>query len=183
MTPPIQPDHPIRRWFSGLVEASFQTRVGLCDPSLTDYLVGLLTEFIHIERINALPDGSGRHIDDLSGMLYEIEKERDAQRDARLRELHRHIGDYTLFWTGVYPENLRRMHRRHDRDELISYFEQGKRSYGIASHLSDDTGQPPRRVLEILSDEFEICAYGLGLVRKEWESGGSSIIPITIDPT
>ena len=25
------------------------------------------------------------------------------------REVHRHIGDFTLFWTGVYPEALREM--------------------------------------------------------------------------
>ena len=25
---------------------------------------------------------------------------------ARRRECHRHVGDFTLFWTGVYPEAI-----------------------------------------------------------------------------
>ncbi|HUN82030.1 MAG TPA: hypothetical protein VMV81_11050 [Phycisphaerae bacterium] len=169
MTGNIDNQHPIRRWFAGLVESSFQTRLGVCDPSLLDYLASLLTDFLHVENIHTLGDGSGRKIEDLSGMLHEIEVDRSPAQEARLREIHRHIGDYTLFWTGVYPENLKRLHRKHDRDELLPFFETGKRSYSIASHLSDDGSRPPRRILEILSTEFESCVYGLGLVRAEWE--------------
>jgi hypothetical protein len=169
MTENIRDEHPIRRWFSGLVESSFQTKLGFCDPSLLDYLAGLLTEYLHVEHINMLGDGSGRRVEDLSGVLHEIEVERTPQQEARLREIHRHIGDYTLFWTGVYPENLKRMQRRHDRDELLPFFETGKRSYSIASRLSDERTAPPKRILELLSSEFESCVYGLGLVRAEWE--------------
>ena len=57
------PNHEgLRRWFAGLVENAFQANVGLCDPTLLDYLVNLLTEFIHVERISLLADGSGRRI-------------------------------------------------------------------------------------------------------------------------
>lgn len=177
----LRQDHPIRKWFAGLVEASFQTKIGLCDPTLLDYLAGLLTEFIHVERINALGDGTGRRVEDLADMLHRIEVEHVPERDARLREIHRHIGDYTLFWTGVYPENLRRMHRRHDRDELLPFFETGKRSYSIASTLADDDTAPPRRLLNLLSAEFESCVYGLGLVRAEWEhSKGGDASSLTL---
>ncbi len=185
MTSNLQPDHPLRRWFAGLVESSFQTTVGVCDPSLLDYLAELLTEFIHVERIHCLADGSGRRVEDIAEMLFRVEKETDptGRRESRLREVHRHIGDFTLFWTGIYPENLRRLHRRQERDNLISYFEQGKRSYAIASQLSDDTTIPPRRILQMLSKEFEFCVYGLGLVRKEWERyRGGGFSPMLISP-
>jgi hypothetical protein len=178
-------DHPLRKWFAGLVESSFQTQIGVCDPSLLEYLAELLTEFIHVERIHSLADGSGRRVEDVAGMLYRVEAEADpsGRRDERLRAIHRHIGDYTLFWTGVYPENLRRLRRRQERDELIPYFEQGKRSYSIASQLSDEGTVPPRRLLETLSREFEYCVYGLGLVRQEWEKyRGGGFSPILIDP-
>ena len=36
-------------------------------------------------------------------MVAEAEAAADADRR---RECHRHVGDYTLFWTGVYPEAL-----------------------------------------------------------------------------
>jgi hypothetical protein len=161
--------HPLRRWFAGLVEGSFQSEIGLCDPPVLDYLIGLLTEFIHVERINVLCDGSGRRVEDVAEMLCDVELGPGATSDERRRLYHRHIGDYTLFWTGVYPEILRRMRRRRTRDGLLSYSRQGKRSYAIASDLSSARTEPPAAVLRTLSDQFEYCVYGLGLVRKSWE--------------
>jgi hypothetical protein len=152
------------------VENCFQVEVGLCEPALLDYITDLLTAFIHVEQINTLHDGSGRSLQDVAEALSEIEARSGPSTGlARQRELYRHIGDYTLFWTGVYPENLRRMHRRESRDSLLDYLDQGKRSYAIASELSDDTTMPPALVLQSLSDQFEYCVYGLGLVRKNWE--------------
>ena len=83
--------------------------------------------------------------------------------------VHKHIGDYTLFWSGVYPENLKALKAAPRRDHLVDYLRQGKRSYAIASDLSTDKADPPAAVLRRLSDNFEFCVYGLGLVRKSWE--------------
>jgi hypothetical protein len=165
----VPKDHPLHRWFAALVEACFQEKVGLCSPQVLDYLTGLLTEFIHVERLNMVCDGSGRQAADVADMLCEAELGCKVPSVDRRREFHRHIGDYTLFWTGIYPENLRRLHRRQSRDELVDYLDQGKRSYAIASRLSTDETRPPASVLQTLSDQFEYCVYGLGLVRKEWE--------------
>lgn len=162
----IPRDHPLHRWFAGLVETSFQSEVGIADAHVLDYLTGLLTEFIHVERINLLADG--RPVEDVAAMLTAAELGAKSDEE-RKREYHRHIGDFTLFWTGVYPENLRRMQRRHAKDELIDYLDQGKRSYLIASRLSKESSDPPGEVLHRLSDQFEYCVYGLGLVRREWE--------------
>jgi hypothetical protein len=86
------------------------------------------------------------------------------------REVHRHIGDVTLFWTGVYPEALRRLRSSLTRDHFIDYCEQGKRSYYIASTFEDDDAcREEAPVLRRLSTEFELCAYGLSQVRREWE--------------
>lgn len=165
----VPDDHPLHRWFAGLVEVCFQETVGLCKPQVLDYLTGLLTEFIHIEQINLVCDGSGRQAEDVAEMLCVAESAGEVPSVDRRREYHRHIGDFTLFWTGIYPENLRRLHRRQSRDDLVDYLDQGKRSYAIASRLSTDETRPPASVLKILSDQFEYCVYGLGLVRKQWE--------------
>ncbi len=178
----IPESHPLRRWFAGLVEASFQREIGLCDPTVLAYLVELLTDFIHTERINTMADGSGRRVEDMVEILVEAEAGPETGSDERRRMYHRHIGDYTLFWTGVYPEILQRMKRRPSCDNLLSYSQQGKRSYGIASELSDDGMQPPASVLRTLSEQFEYCVYGLGLVRKSWEQadpeglGGATLL-------
>ncbi len=167
----VPPDHPLHRWFAAMVEQSFQMQVGIADPLVLEYVTDLLTDFIHMERINLAPDGSGRPIEDVAEMLCEAELTPQISHNLRRREYHRHIGDFTLFWTGVYPENLRRMYKRGSADELIDYFSQGKRSYAIASSLSDEETSPPAHVLRCLSDQFEYCVYGLGLVRKQWERG------------
>ena len=49
----------------------------------------------------------------------------------------------------------------------MSYQQQGKRSYYLASTLSDRNDQG--YVLRRLSDQFELCAFGLSRVRREWE--------------
>ena len=166
---PISEQHPLRRWFAGLVESSFNVEVGICDPSVLEYVTELLVEFIHVERINQLHDGSGRSVEDMADILTQSELG-GLQTDApRRRAIHRHIGDFMLFWTGVYPERLRRMRSRGQRDALLGYFQQGKRSYAIASDLSPADARPPPVVLQRLSNQFEECVYGLGMVRRGWE--------------
>ena len=66
-------------------------------------------------------------------MVAEAEAADDAERE---RECHRHVGDFTLFWTGVYPEALGQLRRTNSPDALINYQEQGRRSYYVASRLS-----------------------------------------------
>ena len=83
--------------------------------------------------------------------------------------MHRHIGDFTLFWAGVYPETLRRLQSASKSDQLVDYCQQGKRSYRIASTIAADEDTEDNAVLSRLSREFELCAYGLREVRREWE--------------
>jgi hypothetical protein len=97
-----------------------------------------------------------------------------AEADERLggarREVHQHIGDFTLFWTGVYPEALRQQKGRAKADQFGDYCVHGKRAYLIASSIEvDDSANPPNEVLERLSTQFEMCAYGLREIRREWE--------------
>jgi len=89
--------------------------------------------------------------------------------DAR-RDLHQHIGDFTLFWAGVYPEALRRSVM--PDDQFGEYVTHGKRSYHIAGEIEPSNEQPPEpEVFFRLSDRFELCAYGLREVRRAWEEG------------
>lgn len=90
------------------------------------------------------------------------------------RELHRHIGDFTLFWAGVYPEALRKGEEE-SGGQFESYCSHGKLSYRIASTIeSSDDEAPQSDILVRLSERFELCAYGLREVRREWEEGDDS---------
>jgi hypothetical protein len=160
-------DHPLRRYFSGLTEHAFVDDLGIADPPLVDYLALLLSRFVHIDAIARIQAGK-LSLEQVADMLLEAE---EMPREGRTyREVHRHIGDFTLFWTGIYPEALKRLKSLPMKDHFIDYCEQGKRSYYLASECeSDDAGECA--VLRRISHQFELCAYGLNQVRREWQRG------------
>lgn len=155
----------LRRLFAALTESTFQAELGVADPHLIDYLSGLLARFVRLEAIFKVRDTTGRRLDEVAEMMMEAE-----HREARpKREIYRHIGDFTLFWSGVYPEALARLQQADRKDHLIDYCEQGKRSYYIASTFDDEPYREEAPVLRRLSVEFEMCSFGLNRVRREWE--------------
>jgi len=161
------PDHPLRRLFAGLTEHAFLTTLGVGDPRLIDYLAALLSRFIHVDALYRLRNTQGRRLEEVAEMMLEAESLPHEGRTRR--EVHRHIGDFTLFWTGIYPEALNRLRSVMRKDHFIDYCTQGKRSYYIASTFEDDPYREEAPVLRRLSEEFELCAYGLNQVRREWE--------------
>ena len=162
-----KPEHPLRRLFAGLTEQTFMNRLGVADPPLIDYLSELLSRFIHFDAVYRLRDATGRRLEEVADMV--IEAAGLPPEGRTRREVHRHIGDFTLFWTGVYPEALRKLRNPQTKDSFIDYCEQGKRSYYIASTFEDDPYREEAPVLRRLSEEFELCAYGLNQVRRGWE--------------
>jgi hypothetical protein len=141
--------------------------LGIGDPRLVDYLSTLLSRFIYMDAIYRLSSTQGRRLEEVADMMLEAESLPPEGRTRR--EVYRHIGDFTLFWTGVYPEALKRLRSVLRKDHFIDYCEQGKRSYYIASTFEQEPYQHEAPVLRRLSAEFELCAYGLNRVRREWE--------------
>ena len=159
----------VRRFFSGITEYAFHGRLGVVEPAMVEYISEMLTSFTHCDRIFSLRSTTGRRLDQVVDMLVEAQ----ARQGTALREIHRHIGDFTLFWTGVYPEAVERLRKQGRKDGLIDYPTQGKRAYRIASTIPTDAETPRSEVLEQLSDQFELCVYGLGEIRREWERRGA----------
>jgi len=173
---PSRPKTTLARYFAGLAENTFQSRLGIADPPLIDYLADMLVRFVRIDAVHKVRDLAGRRLNEVGEMLMEAEQRIGNAR----REVHRHIGDFTLFWTGVYPESLPKM--RSQLDHFIDYCEQGKRSYFIASTFRDDEYATESDVLERLSQQFELCAFGLREVRREWEARDDEIVgPIIVE--
>ena len=160
---------PLRNYFAGLMEHTFQTQMGVADPHLTDYLSDLMVRFVRWDGLFRVRNTTGRPLRQVSDMLAEAEQRVGEAR----RDVHRHVGDFTLFWTGVYPEALeRRRAGPTHADRWFDYCEQGKRSYWIASTIDPidaEEGTASAQILEKLSRQFELCAYGLREVRREWE--------------
>jgi len=162
MTRDVPWSHPLHRLFRGLTEYTFNAELGIADPGLVGYVAGLLARFVPTESLFRLRDAEGNRLTRIVAMISEAETSADEERR---RDCHRHVGDFTLFWTGVYPEALPKLQATHSPDHLIDLQAQGKRSYYLASTI----GGEESNILRRLSLEFELCAFGLSKVREEWE--------------
>lgn len=161
----LQGEGELRRLFAAVTEQTFQSELGVADPPLIDYLSDMLVRFVRIDALYKIRDAVGRRLEEVAEMLLEA-----GEREANpRRELYRHIGDFTLFWAGVYPEALSHLRSPDHKDHLIDYCEQGKRSYYIASQFDSGPYETEAPILRRLSREFELCSYGLNRVRREWE--------------
>ena len=144
----------------------FEGQLGVADPPLVDYLSGLMLRFARLDSVHRVRNLAGRPAVEVADMLSEAESRVGLAR----RDVHRHIGDVTLFWTGVYPESLPKLRAVEKKDFFVDYCNQGKRAYYIASTIQTDREEDtPNDILQRLSFQFELCAYGLGEVRREWE--------------
>jgi hypothetical protein len=159
----------IERFFSGLSEYIFQSKLGVADVQLVDYLSDMLLRFVRVDALHRVRRPNGRPATEVAEMLREAELRMGLAR----REVHRHIGDFTLFWSGMYPESLRRVRPHQSVDAFVDYCRHGKRAYAIAAEIDGGADRPSSHLLHQLSEQFELCAYGLREVRREWEDGES----------
>lgn len=160
---------PMQRYFAGLAESTFNTQLGIVDPPMIDYVSGLLIRFVRNDVVHSFRSVTGKPMMTIAEMV--------AEASARLgdakRELHQHIGDFTLFWAGVYPEALRKpSDNETSNDQFEAYCAHGRRAYRIASCIeTSKDNAPDPEILERLSDRFDLCCYGLREVRRQWEEG------------
>ncbi len=159
----------LERFFCGLSEYIFQSKLGVADVQLIDYISDMLLRFVRVDSFHKVRRANGRPATEVFQMLCEAEQRIGLAR----REVHRHIGDFTLFWSGMYPESLRRIRPHESPDGFLDYCRQGKRAYAIAAEIQGGADRPSSDLLQQLSDQFEMCAYGLREVRREWEEGDS----------
>jgi len=152
------------QFFGGLVENVFEVKLGVPDVPVIEYVSGLLIRFTRSDQFRRLRNLTGQPVVEIVDMLHEAENRIGLAR----RDAHRHIGDSTLFWVGVYPESLQQLKRAKKKDYFVDFCRQGKRAYHIASRIQADE-EPSGDLLARLSAQFELLAYGLGEVRREWE--------------
>ena len=145
------------RFFRGLTENAFHGQLGVVDPPLVEYVATLLVRFIRSDGVRGFPCRTAAERDRLTRLLD------DAPPPTAAVEEYRQIGDATLFWTGVYPEALRRF-------QPVDYRAVGRRAYWMASTLEPDDAEAERLLLERLSSEYDVCVAGLAEVRRAWNA-------------
>jgi len=151
----------LRRFFERAIRASFADLAHRDDPAVP-YLVDLLTRFARTE--NLFPRGSTvPRLETVADMLMEIQALWDDQapsfRPEREVSVRRHIGDFTLFMTGIFRERVARA------ASTDYYIVEGKRAYRFVSEHArarDDGDATYRR----LAERFESYASVLDYTRR-----------------
>jgi hypothetical protein len=158
----ISPDHPLRRLLSDLVRREIAA-----DREVAFYVANLLVDFTHIDRLYRIRSTRGKRLEEVGEMLVESNPLLDARSFGREREVRKHIGDFTLFLTGMFPEYVAALPRRGLRlDSVIDYVKAGKESYRIVAAFDQFEYRDAAPLFRRLSDQFEYCVYGLNQVKN-----------------
>jgi hypothetical protein len=169
----INPGHPLRKLFRKALDFGFRfnpsDKVGV-----TEYIEEhILCEFIHIDNLYKIRDAAGRSLEDIADILAEGDVLLHAQSFSREFQVHKHIGDYTLFMLGMFPAALSRKKGKEfilgkivipDASLSEHYMLQGQRSYRIASEFTH------RELFLELSSNFLLYKNVLDFVRIYLES-------------
>jgi hypothetical protein len=165
----VPESHALQSLFGELVNLHFDHEIGLRDSEVQDYIVNMLAEFCETEHLFKICDAGQRPLDDVGEMLLEADPVYGpAPSFDRERQVRKHIGDYTLFLAGMFPESINHLRLRRQRLEtFVDLIKAGKESYFIVSKFDQFEYARLAPLFCKLSHEFESCVYGLNLVKGD----------------
>lgn len=163
-----QANAELTKFFAALVEPRFYS-AGVVDRDLTAYVAELLAGFADGGQVYRVRNAKGRRLQDVGEMLLESDPVYGpAPSFDREREVRKHIGDYTLFFTGMFPESVNSQRlRRHRLESFVDFVKAGKESYHIVAQFDMYEYAKDAALYERLSRTFERCVFGLNCVRQE----------------
>lgn len=165
----IPENHPLEKLFIELVGRHYAHEIGIRDNEVVGYVAHLLTEFCDAEQLFKIRNTAGKPLADVGEMLMESNPVfGPAASFDRERQVRKHIGDYTLFFAGMFPESINHLRLRRQRlESFIDWMQAGKESYYIVSKFDAFEYTKVAPLFERLSDHFEQCVYGLNCVKNE----------------
>ncbi len=169
----VDTNHPLRGLFRNALEYGF--KLNPTEKIEVAYYIEeqILCEFTETDNLLRIRDAEDRRLDDIADMLDEGNVLLNAQSFDREFEVHKHIGDYTLFMLGMFPGALCGKRGKEfilgslvvpGASMLDHYVLQGRRSYEIAAEFTD------KELFMELSSNFERYQSVIELVRTYLES-------------
>jgi hypothetical protein len=167
----ISESHPLQELFQDLVGRHYAHEIGIRDPQIVAYVSHLLAEFCDAEHLYKVHDGCDRTLADVGEMLLESDPVYGpAPSFDRERQVRKHIGDYTLFFAGMFPESINHFRLRRQRlENFVEWVKAGKESYYIVSKFEHFEYAKVAPLFATLSKNFEGCVYGLNMVKNDLE--------------
>lgn len=167
MALPVPERHPLRVLFSTLCRKNVLGVARLQRPDIADYLGDLLSRFVHVDELRRVRDAMGRPLEDVGEMLLEADRRERTGYFLPAREVRRHIGDFILFFLGMFPEWVKAHATTRLPGMYVEWSKEGKRSYRIVSEFRFGPFEREASFYAALADHFEVCAFGLNLVRDD----------------
>ena len=174
--------HPLEPFFQQMVRNSYDGKLGIHDTAITQYVARLLCEFSESDKLYKVRDDEGRPIVTLDELIQAADPIHgtapsfDAERAVR-----KHIGDYALFVSGMYPESLDPWRRRHGQQSYAELVTVGKESYYIVSQFDLEEYAEEAPMFRRLAGWYDRCIYGLRLVRDELMQAKPGFLPARVN--
>ena len=173
--------HPLQQFFVELVGRHYAEEIGIRDPQIVAYVAHLLAEFCDMDQLLKIRDAVGRPLSDVGEMLLESDPVfGPAPSFDRERQVRKHIGDYTLFFTGMFPESINHFRLRRNRlENFVDWMKAGKESYYVVSKFDVFEYTKVAPLFANLSQHFEQCVYGLNRVKNDLQEMQHPIVQRT----
>jgi hypothetical protein len=177
----IPESHPLQKLFIELVGRHYAEEIGIRDPQIVNYVAQLLAEFCDVDQLFKIHDAEDRPLADVGEMLVASNPIfGPAPSFDRERQVRKHIGDYTLFFTGMFPESINHFRLRRNRLEgFLDWMQAGKESYYIVSKFEHFEYAKVAPMFAKLSQNFEQCVFGLNQVKNDLEEMQHPIVQRT----
>ena len=148
-------------------------RSSITNRAVADYVAEVLCEFSRIERTRCLVRGKSEPVDYLFEMLAALESA-DERTSFYLRT---HIGNHSLFWSGIFPERIRYRAERRGSPGMKYYEALGQTHFRVASdhRLAERYSLAP--ILSTLAEHFKTTRLALNDVAERILSIGDDDPP------
>jgi hypothetical protein len=143
-------------YFYILVRHVFK-RSGIADRTVADYVAEVLAEFARAERSRCLLPGQTQSLDYFFEMLSALQT---ADEHTRFH-LRAHIGNYSLFLSGVFPDRIRVRAERRGFPDLKYYEALGRTHFRVAGEHRLAQRYEVADLFGTLSDRFETTRRAL----------------------
>jgi hypothetical protein len=101
---------------------------GIQERAVADYVAEVLAEFSRSERMQCIPTGQGGPLNYFFEMLAALQ----SADDTTGFYIRTHIGNQSLFMSGIFPERIRHRAERKGFPDLRYYEEIGRANYRVA---------------------------------------------------
>jgi hypothetical protein len=165
----ISESHVLREFFLDLVSRHYAETIVLRDQEVSCYVANMLTDFCEDDHLHKIRDAAGRPLHDVGEMLLQADPiYGPAPSFDRERQVRKHVGDYTLFFTGMFPESIngRRLHRSR-LESFVDFIKAGRESYYIVSKFDCFEYAKVAPLFRKMAENFEECVVGLNMVKND----------------